>query len=238
MNEQVREKLEQLAEQPYRLFQQRLLPGVETILGVRMPALRQMARQLIRQDWQRALEGEDLYQEEMLLRGILVALAPMPPEERTALIRDYVPRIDNWAVCDSFCTNLRPFARRHRQLAWQLACSYLQAEEEFAVRFGVVMLLEYFLEPDTFEQALLLLDQVRHPGYYVRMAVAWALSMAYLKNRNRTLAYLSACDLDEFTYRKTLQKIRESRRATGEDKQKLEALGKSREGAAAGERRS
>lgn len=233
MDQEIRAKLEQMAEQPYRQFQQGLLPGVQNILGVRMPALRQMARQLMGQDWQNALDGEDLYQEEMLLRGILVASAPMPPEQREALIRDYVPRIGNWAVCDSFCTNLRQFAAQNRQLAWQLSLCYLQAEQEFSVRFGIVMLLEHFLDPEHLEDVLCHLDRVRHPGYYVRMAVAWAVSMAYLRDRDQVTDYLKKCTLDPFTYHKALQKIRESRRVTEEDKEKLESMKRERDKRAA-----
>ena len=108
MNEQTRRRIEAAAEENYRQFNKSLLPGIENILGVRLPILHKMAKELIQQGWAEALEGEDLFYEERMLRGILIAQAPMSPEKRLESIRQFVPLIDNWGVCDSFCASLKP----------------------------------------------------------------------------------------------------------------------------------
>ena len=71
---------------------------------------------------------------------------------------------------------------------------------------------------------LSLLDGIRHEGYYVRMAVAWALSFCFVKFPEQTMAFLHHCHLDDFTFRKTIQKIGESYRVSEDMKKAVKAL--------------
>ena len=176
MNEQTRRRIEAAAEENYRQFNKSLLPGIENILGVRLPILHKMAKELIQQGWAEALEGEDLFYEERMLRGILIAQAPMSPEKRLESIRQFVPLIDNWGVCDSFCASLKPFIQEHFYEMLDFAAPYVEAAGEFEVRFGLVTLLSHFMLPETAERVFQILDNARHPGYYARAALAWALS--------------------------------------------------------------
>ena len=217
-------RLEAIAEEPYRAFQQKLLPGTPNLLGVRLPLLRRSARELAREDAAAflAVPPGDTF-EEVLLRGMVIGYATMDDDARFAHIATFVPLIDNWSVCDSFCAGLS-FVRRCPERTWAFVHPYLHAQEEFAVRFGVVMLLWYFLDPAWLPQVLEALDSVHHPGYYARMAVAWAISAAYVRAPEETIRYLRRCTLDAFTYKKALQKIGESRSVSAEEKAAVRAL--------------
>lgn len=143
--------------------------------------------------------------------------------EARRLICWFLPRIDNWSVCDSFCSTLK-IAGRHRAQLWPFVTGCLRSGEEYTARFGAVMLLDYYVDREYLGEALAELEQVDQDSYYVKMAVAWALSMFYLEFPEETEAFLEACRLDDFTYNKTLQKICESRRADREMKERVRAM--------------
>lgn len=101
---------------------------------------------------------------------------------------------------------------------------YLRSDQEYEIRFGVVMLLNFYLNERYIDQVLTALDQISHEAYYVKMAVAWAISMAYVKQPEVTLRYLNQNNLDDFTYNKALQKITESYRVDPESKQMIRSM--------------
>ena len=106
--EQIREELEKKADEEYREFHSKLLPGTENILGVRIPELRKIAKRMVKDDWRFYLnEAPDKYYEEDMLRGFIIGYADMIFEERMRVIADFIPSIQNWAVCDSFCSTLK-----------------------------------------------------------------------------------------------------------------------------------
>lgn len=100
----------------------------------------------------------------------------------------------------------------------------MQAEGEYEVRFGVVMGMQIFIDESYVKAYLQKLDAITHEGYYVRMAVAWALSVCFVKFQELTLAYLQNNSLDNFTYNKALQKIVESYRVSPEMKAIIRAM--------------
>lgn len=214
----IREHLFQLADEKYREFQKRLCPGKDNILGVRLPLLRNLAKQIAKSDWKVYMkEAKDEYYEEVMLQGLVIGYVKADIEEILNLAMDFIPKIDNWAVCDSFCTGLK-FTKKNKERVLKYIKSYLSAEKEFEVRFGVVMLLEFYIEDSYIDKVLLLLDEVKHEGYYVKMAVAWAISICYIKFPEKTMKYLKNNSLDDFTYNKALQKITESLRVDREIK--------------------
>ena len=146
MDEAVRIRLEALSEEKFRDFSSSLVPGCGDMMGVRVPALRAIAREAVRSGGWRAMlaSDDDRWFEERVLRGMLIGLAPASPEQRLAWVRDFVPRIDNWAVCDIFCAGLK-FAAANRQTVWPLLEECLASPQTYALRFAVVMLLDHYL---------------------------------------------------------------------------------------------
>lgn len=221
----LRERIVSLAEPEFRKFSASLVPGASRLLGVRMPVLRELAREEARRDWRELLDApaEEPYAEEVMLDGMLVGMAGMAPEERLERVAQFVTRMDNWAVCDTFCSSLK-FSKRHPALVWNFIQPYLKSPEVYHVRFAVVMMLAHFITEEYVERALALLDGVRHEDYYVSMAVAWAVSVCYVKFPELTLEYLRHASLSDFTYNKALQKIIESLRVSREDKDLMRSM--------------
>lgn len=215
----IREELINLSEEDYRDFSSKLLPGINNILGVRLPALRKIAKSIAKEDWKNYLDNvRDDYFEEVMLQGMVIGyINNTDIDEIISLIRKYVPKINNWSVCDSFCNGLK-ITNKNKEKMWNFIEEYLSSNYEFEVRFAVVMLLNFYVEEDYVELVLSNLDKIKHDGYYVKMAVAWAISICYVKFSETTLNYLKENNLDYFTYNKSLQKICESLKVSKEEK--------------------
>ncbi len=219
----LREQLSALAEPDYRRFTTALLPGVEDILGVRLPHLRRLAGEVLRGDWHDWPDrADDSCFEERMLRGMVIAKARCAPDEKQALMAQFIPRIDNWSICDGFCWRLK---RAERAPMWRFIQPYFESDAEFGVRFAVVMALKNFVDTEHLAPLLDRLGNIRHEGYYVRMGVAWAVSVCYVKFPAETHAWLAAaCPLDDWTFNKSLQKITESFRVEGTAKAAVRKL--------------
>lgn len=219
----IKEKLLQNVDEKYRAFHSNLCPGTENILGVRVPVIRKIAKELAKDNWRENYEkiGNEYY-EEIMLQGMILGLAKTDVEETKQYLIKYIPKIDNWAVCDTCCAGLKITAK-NRETMWEFLQPYLKSEKEFEIRFGVVMLLDYYIIPEYLGKLFKTFDYIKHEGYYVKMAVAWAISICYIKFPKETDAYLKKNKLDNFTYNKAIQKIIESYRVSDEEKQELRA---------------
>ncbi len=220
----LRETLEGLAEEEYRRFNQKLIPGAENILGVRIPALRKIAKTVAQGDWQDYLATAQAdWLEEVLLQGLVIGYAAGGAAERLPYIAAFIPKINNWAVCDTFCANLH-LVKENKKIFLDFLIPYLTDEGEFEVRFAVVLLLCYYSTAADIPVTLALLETVGHRGYYAKMATAWAVSVCYVHDPEATLPFLQNNRLDDFTHNKALQKIAESNRVDRETKQRLSLL--------------
>lgn len=218
----IKAELSALSDEEYRKFHSRLLPGTEHILGVRVPELRKLAKRLVREEGLSCLERltDDTY-EELQLQGLVIGGLREDLETKLSRIGSFVRKIDNWAVCDVFCGALK-FTQKHREEVLNFLRPYLTSEREFEARFGAVMLLSYFVDDRYIGETLRLLDQVKQPGYYARMAVAWAVSVCYVKFPALTEQYLKEGNtMEDDTYNKAIQKILESNRVGAEEKRRL-----------------
>ncbi len=222
--ESIRERLNELADPKYKEFQGKLLPGIDNILGVRVPKLRNLAKEIARGDWETFLaENDRQWYENDMLQGLVIGCAKMDFEKRLTLTREFVPRINNWAVCDVFCGSLKD-TKKHKERMWEFLQPYLKSDQEYEIRFGVVMLLSHFVEKDYLERAFGAFDGITSEAYYVRMAVAWAVSVYFVHFPEESMAYLEHNRLDGWTYNKALQKITESYRVDGETKVKIRSM--------------
>ncbi|MDD3172906.1 MAG: DNA alkylation repair protein [Herbinix sp.] len=209
MEQTIREQLEALAEEKYRIFSSSLTPGKDNILGVRIPLLKKMAAKLTKGDWREYLaQAADDSMEEVMLQGMVIGNCKADIEEVLDYACGFIPKIDCWSVCDCFCSGLK-IVKSHKKRVWEFIGPYLKSDKEYEIRFGVVMLLHYISE-EYAPLAFAHFDRIEHEGYYVKMAVAWVLSMYYVKLPELTLEYLRSNELDDFTYNKALQKIVES----------------------------
>ena len=228
----LRAELVKLAEPDYQKFSAHLLPPDEHVLGVRLPVLRKIARSLAAdKDWQDIFsEREEPYFEEVMLHGMVIGYLRCGLGDRFSYIRDFIPLIHNWSVCDSFCAGLRFTAEnsQNKERVWHFLQTYFHSGEEYAVRFACVMLLNYYTETDDLGRDLMELDQLSDQPYYASMAVAWAVSKLYVRHPRQMKEYLAHSRLDDDTYARAIRKILESRQIQGEERETVRALHRSK----------
>lgn len=216
---ELRIQLEEMAEQDYKEFSASLIPGVKNMLGIRLPKLREIAKGLAKEDWKEVLSwSEFTYFEEVMIQGMVLGYVKAPIEEILEMVKEFIPRIDNWSVNDSFCTTFKAAAKYPKEV-WDFLMQYKESKKEFEVRVVAVMLMSHFLVPEYIHHVLEILGTLEVKEYYASMAVAWAYATAWAKFPVETKKYLTEQPIDRETYRKALQKGIESRRITDEDKQ-------------------
>lgn len=223
-NIQIRTQLEQLAETEFQQFTSKLLPGVEPILGVRIPLLRKLAKELAKGDWKTYLchASDDSY-EEIMLQGMVLGYAKGNLQEKKEYLERFIPKIDNWSVCDSTCSTIK-LAKSQPEEFWEFLQKYLNSLEEFQIRFGLVQLLDYYVNEAYLFRVLESVQQVRQEAYYVNMAQAWAISICYREFPEETLPVLKKNSLNDFTHNKAIQKITESLKVSRENKEMVRIL--------------
>ncbi len=222
MKEEIRRFIADARDEKYAEFQCKLSPNTpkSEIMGVRMPVLRSYAKQLNKNGLTR-LGYKPEYYEEKLLDGMLIGLTKVTDSavfKKTII--SYLPYITDWAVCDIFCGGLKQ-TKKFADEILELPTALVRSEAEFEVRFAAVMLLTYYLDKKYIDNTLMLLKEAKHDGYYAKMAVAWAVSVAFTKDYSKTLLFLKTSGLDKFTHNKAIQKARESYRLTDEQKEEL-----------------
>lgn len=227
MEEEIRKHLFELQDKKYQEFHRGLCPNTENIMGVRIPVLREYSKQLVKKYSVEELLNNigNTYYEEIMIKGMIIGLSKENLGKIQKYIKKFVPKIDNWAVCDTFCTGLK-ITKKYKKEMWTFIQSYLNSNKEFEIRFGVVMILAYYIEEEYLEDDLKILNNIKHDGYYVKMAVAWAISICLVKFYNRTVEFLNNSSLDKFTFNKSIQKAIESYRITKEQKDMLKLMKK------------
>ena len=220
----VRKRLLELQDKKYQKFHSSLVPNIDNVLGVRVPDIRKIAKELSKTSGWRNYK-DDLYYEELMIQGLLIGYAKIEAAERLVLLGEFVPKITSWGVCDVVCSNLK-FTNKNKSLVWEFLKDYLNSDKEYEIRFGVVMLLDYFLDDEYIDRVIEILDKINHDGYYAKMAVAWAFSICFVKYWDKTLKYFKKSDISKWVYNKSIQKACESYRISDEKKELLKKMKK------------
>ena len=238
MREEIRNKLYEMSDAGYQEFSASLIPasGRGTMLGVRLPALRTLAKEIAKGDFRKELSyKEDLFFEETMLRGMILGYGCKEIQELFSYLEDFIPRVQNWSVCDSVCNGLK-LVEKHPEETWNFLMPYLESGEEFKVRVVLIMLLSHFIKlgedgkknqrrrritmedlqkeeekSPYLEKIMGVLDRAFTEGDYAQMAAAWLLAELFVTYPVRTFKGLQTLSLDDFTKKKAVQKIRESR---------------------------
>lgn len=219
MTDDILDRLTDLAQgnESYAVFNQRIVNTKMPVIGVRVPDLRRLARELA-PDMSAAkiselLRVKDVTFDYVLLCGLLITHARLDDLVAIDLTKQYLPRVDSWAHIDVFVEKKRRFAG---EVWWDFALECLQNEDEFTVRYGVISLMTNFLDEAHIDQVFTALRNVKHDGYYVKMALAWLYATTAVHFFDLTLAELENEHIDAWTRNKAYQKMRESRRFTPE----------------------
>lgn len=223
--EEIRARLFELQDLEYRLFQAKLMPGVEldNIIGVRTPVLRAFGKELFKSgDYDSFLEEvPHKYYDEMNLHGFL--LCELKDYDRVVAELDrFLPYVDNWATCD-LMTPKKAFKKNLDRLEVDIQ-RWIKAKDTYTIRFGIEMLMCFFLDDAFDEKYLQWVAEVQSEEYYVKMMQAWYFATALAKQYEATLPYIENHRLEDWTHRKSIQKARESFRITPEQKEYLKTL--------------
>lgn len=222
----VLERLLALAEPGYREFSRKMIPTQAETLGVRAPNLAKLSAEVLKGDFRAFLDSApDGVLEVLLLKATALGSRAMDLPERLERVAAFLPKIDNWAVCDTLMGALEPRPGERGRYFEFLAPLFGDGREFFA-RFAAVMLI-HFSDPEWIDRALAALPLIRQPDYYARMGVAWALSDLYVDFPEKTAALLASNALEPWTHNKAIQKVIESRRVDQAAKDALRALKRS-----------
>ena len=219
MTDDILDRLTDLAQgnETYAAFNKRIVNTKMPVIGVRVPDLRRLARGLApgmsAVDISELLTAQNESFDYVLLCGLLITHARLDDQTTIDLTKQYLPCVDSWAHIDTFIEKKRRFAG---EVWWDFALECLQNEDEFTVRYGVISPMTNFLDESHINQVFAALRNVKHDGYYVKMALAWLYATAAVNFFELTLAELENEHIDAWTRNKAYQKMRESRRFTPE----------------------
>ena len=206
------------------------LPG-RRILGLHLPEMKQAAKEISKQpDALSLIHGMEaehrtdrfsLAYEELLVWGLTVNQLKCSKEERLDLLRNYIPALDNWGVCDSFVCNAKWMKKLPAEELWTFLLPYYQSKQEFEVRFALVTSMCYLLNEEWLSTVFAQIEKINltsirteytslKPPYYVRMAIAWLLATALAKFPDETRAFVNASTLPEDVKKLYARKARES----------------------------
>ena len=221
----IKERLLKEVDKTYKDFNQKQIPNINNILGVRVPVLRKISKEIYKNNWQDFLKQEPQYFEEAMLQGMVIGLIKDEPNTILEYIETFIPQIDNWAVCDCFCSSLK-FTKNNKELVWDFLQKYLNSSEEYEIRFVLVMLLNYYIEEKYLDEIFKIIENYQYNDYYAHMGAAWLISICYIKYQEETTKYLLNSKIDIKTYNKSIQKIIESNKIDKITKEKLKILKK------------
>lgn len=220
----MKDKLLKLQDIKYKSFQERLIPniGKNIIIGIKIPVLRKLAKEMIKDgSYIKFLDSlPHVYLEENLLHAILVSELK-DYDQCIFRLNLFLPYVDNWEVCDIISPKV--FKKNNIKLIDEIQ-EWLNSKDEYIIRFGIEILMMYYLD-DNFDISYHdLVSKIRSSDYYVNMMIAWYFATALAKKWDISIKYIEENKLDKWTHNKTIQKAIESYRITKEQKEYLRQL--------------
>ncbi|MEG0751824.1 MAG: DNA alkylation repair protein [Oscillospiraceae bacterium] len=218
------EQLFKMQDMGYREFNARLIPAIDksTIIGVRTPALRKFSKEFAKSanadEFLQTLPHQ--YYEENNLHGFLIEQS-RDYGNCIAELDAFLPYVDNWETCDLICPKV--FGKHLPELLEKIN-EWLLSEHIYTIRFGMGMLMRFYLDDQFKPKYLQLVANVHSTEYYVNMMIAWFFATAMAKQYDAAVSYIEQRKLDKWTHNKTIQKAVESYRITDEQKTYLRTL--------------
>lgn len=187
------------------------------MMGIRVGEVRKIAKELSKSNFTSFLDcNYNFYFEELLIRGILLSYIKDYNEFVLYLDR-FVGLIDNWAICDMALSSYKIILKNRSNFINKIL-EYLSTNKEFIVRAGVIFLLDYYLVDEYIDEVFKIINSINFRAYYVDMAIAWLISVSFVKYKDKTIEFLDNTNLDKEIIRMAVQKIRDSKRVDNYDK--------------------
>ena len=210
---------EKYIDKDYKLFSEKLIPN-SNILGIRNPNLKLIAKEFVKNNDYHILNKDLFYHEEKMLYMYMLSYMKNPNDVYGYLDK-FVPKINNWAVCDSLM-NIK-IIRKNRDLFHNLITKYRYSKNEFEVRFVLIILFHY-MDEKYLDEIFEIIESVYANDYYAKMGLAWLISECFIKFRDYTINKFEFLKIDDFTYNKAISKICDSYRVNEEDKKYLKSI--------------
>lgn len=217
-------KLFELQDLGYRDFQAKLMPTIDknNIIGVRIPELRKLARQVAGTDEARDFLSQlpHRYYDENNLHAFIIGLS-RNFDDALQLTNQFLPHIDNWATCDSFTPKV--FGKHPDELLAAVKV-WIASSHTYTVRYAIRMLMDFFLDERFNPEYAQMVADVKSDEYYIKMMIAWYFATALAKQYDTAIGFITSRSLDAWTHNKAIQKAIESYRITNEQKEILRKL--------------
>ena len=205
----------------YKSFQEKLIPTIckESVLGLRAPLAQKIAKK-----YAQTSDGEDFlsslphkYYDQNIVHAFMLGLLKRPRAEIRQLIIDFLPFVDNWAVCDGLVSHLKLFFKdKDGEFPFVLSC--LKSNHTYTVRFSLVCLLSYYITDEYIDILIDIVTTIKSDEYYINMALAWLVSFMLIKKYEKTLPLIETAVLDTWVNNKSIQKACESHQISREQK--------------------
>ncbi len=217
------DKLFKLQDKKYQEIQFKIIPNIDnsTIIGVRTPEIKKLAKELIKGDYKSFLEElPHKYFDENQLHAFIISEIK-DYDECINYINKFLPYIDNWATCDTLIPKV--FKKNTDKLIVEVK-KWIKSKESYTIRYGIGTLMRFYLNDEFKEEYLELVSKIKSNEYYVNMMIAWYFATALAKQYDSTIKYIESNKLDTWVHNKTIQKAIESYRITDKQKEYLRKL--------------
>lgn len=230
LNELIKFKDEKFKDEKYLERHKKIISiDLEEIIGIKIPVLKKIAKEIAKGDFEKFLkEKRNNIYEEKLIRGLVIGFVKKDYEQLEKYIKDFFENdVDSWSVCDTSVANLK-IVKKNREKYFKLMSEYLDSKNPWKIRVALVSFIAYYNDKEYIDKLIEISKKVKNDHYYVKMALAWLISQMFVKNREKTLKFLTEEKdlLDPWTYNKSLQKIRESLQVSKKDKILMKKLKK------------
>ena len=206
-----------LEDKKYREFHRSIVGHTNLkLIGIRVPKLRSFAREISKGNVDEFLKRiGNTYYEEVMIYGFV--LANSEEEYIDRYLMDYIKKVDNWAICDSFVSSLKIINKKMGKY-WMYFTSLIDLNNEFQTRTSIVVFMNYYLCDNYIDRVLNIVSNIRTDYYYINMAISWLLSVAIINYQDKVIDILKSKKLSKFVQNKTISKTQDSYRVTKEIK--------------------
>ena len=190
------------------------------MIGIRLPVMREIAKEIAKGNIEEFLKcSKNKYYEEIMIQGLVISHIK---DENSFFkyFKKHINEIDNWALCDSFCSSLK-IVRKHEEKYFKETITIALNEKEFISRVGLVMILNHFVNKKNLNEIFSTLNKIKSDKFYINMAEAWLICDIYIRFPKETKEFLKENNLNKFTQNKAISKIHDSYRVRKEEKDAL-----------------
>ena len=202
--------LKSLSDENYKKFHSGIVNTNLDIIGIRVPIMRKIAKSILKTNVEEFLKFVgNKYYEEVFIEGLVISSSDEDIIDKYLI--KFIERIDNWGICDSFCSNFKIVNKKLGKY-WIYFNSLIDLDKEFQTRVSIVIMMNYYLTDNYIDRVLKIVSSVNSDKYYINMAISWLLSVTIIKYQDKVLELLESKKLNKFVQNKTISKIQDSYR--------------------------